>query len=131
MEVGKFFVCKWTNGLAFGDEQFNKFDPFPATTASAHAAPLILEDGKEYVFDSSSSMVAGTMDVAGHVAGIAGKMKARMQVSNGGNTLTVKFENIKFAEYVGPFDSPNSWPFDGLNVSSCTTRFDRRVHEQI
>ena len=90
--------------------------------ASAQAAPLILEDGKEYVFDSSSSMVAGTMDVAGHVAGIAGKMKARMQVSNGGNTLTVKFENIKFAEYVGPFDSPNSWPFDGLNVS-CTTRF--------
>ena len=61
-------------------------------------------------------MVTGTMDVAGHVAGIAGKMKARMQVSNGGNTLTVKFENIKFAEYVGPFDSPNSWPFDGLNV---------------
>ena len=84
--------------------------------ASASAAPLILEDGKEYVFDSSSSMVAGTMDVAGHVAGIAGKMKARMQVSNGGNTLTVKFENIKFAEYVGAFDSPNSWPFDGLNV---------------
>ena len=67
-------------------------------------------------------MVAGTMDVAGHVAGIAGKMKARMQVSNGGNTLTVKFENIKFAEYVGPFDSPNSWPFDGLNVSCIYSR---------
>ena len=71
-------------------------------------------------------MVAGTMDVAGHVAGLAGKMKARMQVSNGGNTLTVKFENIKFAEYVGPFDSPNSWPFDGLNVS-CTSRFEWNV----
>lgn len=61
-------------------------------------------------------MVAGTMDVAGHVAGIAGKMKARLQVGNGGNTLTVKLENIKFAEYVGPFDS-KTWPFDGLNVS--------------
>ena len=40
----------------------------------------------------------------------------RMQVSNGGNKLTVKLENVKYAEYVGPFDSPNSWPFDGLNV---------------
>ena len=88
----------------------------PSVTASANAGGLLVEDGKEYIFQTSASMVAGTMDVAGHVAGMSAKMKTRLQTSNNAKTLTLKMENIEFAEYVGPFDS-KSWPFDGLNVS--------------
>ena len=87
-----------------------------SVAASASAGGLMVEDGKEYIFTTSASMVAGTMDIAGHVAGNSAKMKTRLQTSNNAKTLTLKMENIEFAEYVGPFDS-KSWPFDGLTVS--------------
>ncbi len=60
-------------------------------------AGVLVQDGKEYVFNTQAAVMAGTMDHAAHSAGLGVRMKTRLQVSNGAKTLNIKVRVIGLA----------------------------------
>lgn len=86
-----------------------------ACVASSQAQLKFLENGKEYIYETEAAAAAGTMDYASASSGFSYRMKTRVQVS--GSTLNVKFENMKFSQFVGMHDS-KAWPFDNTNFEN-------------
>jgi hypothetical protein len=85
-----------------------------AFVAAAHGG-LFIKDGQEYVYQSSATTSAGTMDHSPHMSGSNYKMKVRVQVS--GKTLNVQISDIQMTQYVGPVDVHGN-PFDSTSYTN-------------
>ncbi|CAB4068817.1 unnamed protein product [Lepeophtheirus salmonis] len=72
----------------------------------------IFEDGKQYVFDSETSVVVGTMDHAPHSSGFAYKHHTTMQVQ--GDNIKVKLSDVEFSQFNGKHEN-GEFPFDHTN----------------
>lgn len=70
-----------------------------ATMASSAMGNMFFKSGKEYIYETTMTGSAGTMDYATAFAGFQYKMTTRIQVS--GRNLNVKLENMKFTQNVG------------------------------
>jgi hypothetical protein len=66
---------------------------FSTFTSAASRAQVFIADNKEYVYETEATMIAGTMDHASHSAGLGVRMKTRLEVTDGGKTITVKVRN--------------------------------------
>ena len=71
---------------------------FEISISAAVHGGLFIQDGQEYVYHSSATTSAGTMDVSPHMSGSNYKMKVRVQVS--GKTLNVQVSEISSCQHL-------------------------------
>merc|ERR1712018_1009823 len=88
-----------------------------AFLAVAQGRKKIIQDGKEYIYNSEIRIGTGTMDYAPHLVGPVVRLRTRVQVSNSEKTLNVELSGIKKSEYMGPVN-PSNQNSNGLTFAA-------------